>query len=62
LEIVPVTANSFEESGIAVKDDAGWKQDVHCYQKGGECTAVNLEITEKLGGMKHHPVSSESVR
>jgi len=60
--MVVVTADSFEDSKIAVKDDTGWEAAKNCYRKGRECTAVDLEKAKTLRGMKYHFESAEHVR
>ena len=56
-----MVAKCFKDSNIAVKYDTGRKSYIKCHQKGCECTALDLEIAEKLGGMKHHFVSTEDI-
>jgi len=62
LENVVVVSNSFKDSGITIKDDAGWKPDVNYHDKRRECTAIYLKIAEKLGRMKNHFTPTEHVR
>ena len=59
--IFVVIANCFKDPSIAGKDDTCRKSYINCHQKGCECTAVDLEIAEKLRGMKHHFVSTEDI-
>ena len=61
LKIAVVASNCFGNFKIAEKCDADWKPDVNCHQKSCEGTAVDLEIAEKLGRMKHHFVSTKDV-
>ena len=61
LKIAVVASNCFDNFKIAEKYDADWKPDVNRHQKGCEGTAIDLEIAEKLGRMKHHFVSTKDV-